>query len=316
MAFRIGAALAVAVLTCGSAFAANVSSFVSKEGKAVIILNGEIGAGDADQVRAAIKAANDAARSVSGIRLTSPGGNLYEGVKLADVIRFAKIATVVANGSTCASACFLAFAAGAEKYVSYSANVGVHGASENGRETARAGAATVTMAKIAKELGTPPAIIGKMVVTPPNQIVWLAPDDLRAMGATMTGKPSQTGPEPSLSQVSPVTPATSPSSPGSSTWGEMVQRAIRVSAAQNSGTADTGRVCQPEQKTCNTAVFFNNSAGERMMLKVTEDLSGKTVGRDVCKFNAFRDVRTCTEFDGGPVRKEMKNAAGQWYQVE
>ncbi|NUJ78915.1 hypothetical protein HUN39_02490 [Methylocystis sp. FS] len=51
-------------------------------------------------------------------------------MKLADTIRTAKIATVVQNGASCASACFVAFAAGAEKYVSYQASVGVHGASD------------------------------------------------------------------------------------------------------------------------------------------------------------------------------------------
>jgi hypothetical protein len=34
------------------------------------------------------------------------------------------------------------------------------------------------MARIVKELGVPPSIIGKMVVTPPSDMVWLNPDDL------------------------------------------------------------------------------------------------------------------------------------------
>lgn len=183
MTLRFGAALVAAVMTVGTASAADVRISVSKEGKAVIALQGDIVAGDADQVRAAIRAANDAGRAVSGIRLTSPGGNLLEGVKLAEAIRFAKIASVVPNGSTCASACFLAFAAGAEKFVSYSANVGVHGASDqNGRETVQAGAATVQMARVAKELGTPSSVIGQMVVTPPTQMVWLTPQRLARDG--------------------------------------------------------------------------------------------------------------------------------------
>ncbi len=86
---------------------------------------------------------------------------MLEGVKLADAIRFAKIASVVPNGSTCTSACFVAFAAGAEKFASYSASVGVHGASDkNGQETDGSNSATVAMAKIVKELGVPADIIG------------------------------------------------------------------------------------------------------------------------------------------------------------
>jgi hypothetical protein len=93
----------------------------------------------------------------------------------------------------CASACFLAFAGGTEKYVNYSGKVGVHGVSdENGDESVSAQAATVEMARALKELGVPAGILGKMVTTPPSQILWLSPDDLRSMGTTMVGKPNQT----------------------------------------------------------------------------------------------------------------------------
>ena len=116
--------------------AATLTSDVSKEGKVVVILTGEIAPGDTDRLQQIIKTANDSGKIVSGIRLNSSGGNLLEGVKLADAIRFAKIASVVPKGSTCASACFIAFAAGAEKFASYGASVGVHGASDkNGQET-------------------------------------------------------------------------------------------------------------------------------------------------------------------------------------
>lgn len=148
--------------------AANLTSAVTKEGKVYISLSGEIAEGDTNTLKALIKAANDGGRIVSGIRLNSPGGNLLEGAKLAEVIRFSRAATVVVNGAKCASACFLAFAGGGEKFISYSAFVGVHGAAnQSGRETVDSSAATVTMARIAKDLGVPDGIIGKMVVNSP-----------------------------------------------------------------------------------------------------------------------------------------------------
>src|SRR6185437_10016175 len=126
------------------------------------------------------------------IRLNSVGGNLLEAIKIADVVRKAKIATAVLSGATCASACFIIFAAGNEKYAHYTAALGVHGASEpNGEESVESGAATVSMARVVRELGVPASIIGKMVVTPPDQMVWLGPDELRSMGTNMLGKPSQ-----------------------------------------------------------------------------------------------------------------------------
>ena len=186
--------LALTALAANGAGAAEISSTVTKENKVVISLKGEIVAGDTDRLTKLITTANSANRLVSGIRLSSPGGSLLEGVKLAEAIRFAKIATVVPSGSMCASACFIAFAAGSEKYVSYSAQVGVHGASDRAGKTA--GDATIAMAKIVKELGVGVSVIGKMVVTPPDQMVWLDPNELRSLGTTMTGKPAQAASNP------------------------------------------------------------------------------------------------------------------------
>src|SRR6185437_2259253 len=139
-------AIAIFAAGCSAATAASIKSFVTKEGKVVISLKGEIAEGDVDGVKSIIKSANDGDRQVSGIRLDSPGGSILEATKLAEIIRFGRIATVVPNGVKCASACFIVFAAGDPKYVSYSAFVGVHGASdESGRETIEAGAATVSM---------------------------------------------------------------------------------------------------------------------------------------------------------------------------
>jgi hypothetical protein len=87
--------------------AADITSTVSKEGKVIISIAGGIAEGDADKLRAIIKSANDSGRFVSGVRLNSPGGNVAEGSNLAEIIRFGKIATVVANGATCASANYL-----------------------------------------------------------------------------------------------------------------------------------------------------------------------------------------------------------------
>jgi hypothetical protein len=120
-----------------SSISATLTSYISKVGKVVVILNGEIAPEDTDPLQQIIKTTNDSGKIVSGIRLNSFGGNLPEGAKLADKIRFAKIASVVPNGSTCASACFVAFAASADKYVSYSASIGVHGASDGANNMAQ-----------------------------------------------------------------------------------------------------------------------------------------------------------------------------------
>jgi hypothetical protein len=306
------------------ASAASITSTVSKDGKVIVSLVGEIVEGDTDTLKSIIKLANESGRFVSAIRLDSPGGSIMEGSNLAAIIRYGKIATSVISGAKCASACFIVFAAGNPKYVNYSALVGVHGASDDqGRETIQAGAATVSMARIVKDLGVPAPIIGKMVVTPPDSIVWLTPDDLRSMGTTMTGKPIQvpTGqiatPQPPT-QLPPSTMATIPptsTAKKAPEWKDLVSGAFALSARQNGGEARSGRVCQPELKLCNTAVFFRDKEGVEVMLRMSEDPNGKIVSRDVCEFNKFGDVRTCTDWDSGVSTREMKNKKGEWVEV-
>jgi hypothetical protein len=134
--------VSVCVVAHSAAIAASVTSTFSKEGKVIVTIVGEIADGDADALKVIIKSANDNGRLVSGVRLDSSGGSILEGSKLAEIVRFGKIPTVVANGARCASACFIVFAGGSPKFASYGASVGVHGASDQrGQETVEAGAA-------------------------------------------------------------------------------------------------------------------------------------------------------------------------------
>jgi ATP-dependent protease ClpP protease subunit len=311
----LGILLSVSVVTVAAA--ANIRSSVSSKGNTILFLDGEIQIGDASAVENLIRSANQTNRLVTAIRLNSPGGNLLEGAKLADLIRYGKIATVVPAASQCASACFLVFAAGVEKFASYNSNVGVHGASDqSGNES---GDATVSMGRAAKDLGVPANIIGKMVVTPPNEVVWLSPDDLRSMGVAVTGKPSQL---PTAQQIMPQTPPTQldPSAkanaPGKSpTWGELVDKAFALSQQQNGGKPFVNRLCEPELKLCSTAVFLKDRDGNTMMVRSAEDPAGNKVRRDACTFNSFGDVRTCVDWDSQVVTREMKDANGHWYGI-
>jgi hypothetical protein len=234
------------VASASAAYSADITSDRSPEGTTIVSLSGNIEAGDSQSLEKIIKTSNDASRVVSAIRLNSPGGSLLEGAKLADIIRYGKVATVVPAGSQCASACFLVFAAGTEKFASYRSNVGVHGASDRSGE--EAGDATVSMGRIARDLGVPANIIGKMVVTPPGEIVWLSPDDLRSMGATITGKPSQLPPQQAPEAPLQLNPSARADAPAARPkWEDIVQGAFDVSKQQNNGQARTGRVCEPEK---------------------------------------------------------------------
>jgi hypothetical protein len=146
-----------------------------------------------------------------------------------------------------------------EKFAHYNAQIGVHGASdERGKETVQSNAATVGMARVIKELGVPASIVGKMVVTPPD--VWLTVDDLRSMETKMFGKPNQLqSDQPSTSQISPLdlNPNAQANAPAREpmTWDKLVDGAIALSARQNNGQPNYGRLCQPELKSIYASDF-------------------------------------------------------------
>jgi hypothetical protein len=180
-------AFACVVAACWPASAADLTTTVSRENRTIVLLNGELADGDAGRLRDTIRGSISSGKPVSGIRLNSSGGNLFEGVRLAAVIQNAKIATVIAGGATCAAACFIAFVAGNQKFVSATAMVGVPGAANS-----QAAAGEVpAIVRVVKELGLLDSIVEKMLAAREDEIVWLTQDDLRAMGATTTGRPTQ-----------------------------------------------------------------------------------------------------------------------------
>ncbi|KWV57805.1 hypothetical protein AS156_36970 [Bradyrhizobium macuxiense] len=188
-----------AVVASAAGTAAELSSVTSKDDATIIELSGDVAEGDTEAMEALLRTANENGRLVSAVRLDSPGGSLVEAVKFADLIRRAKLPTVVAGGAHCASACFIIFAAGIEKFAGYEAAIGVHGVSDKlGHETAQTEAATISMARIVSAYGVPPRIIGQIVVTPAQSIAWLTPDDLRSMGAIMIGRPRPSPSPPSV----------------------------------------------------------------------------------------------------------------------
>lgn len=318
---RVLPILVAVCFTIDASSAAEITAVNSKDGKTRVDLVGEILPGDADKLKTEIQKANDVNRLVVTIRLNSQGGNLVEGVTIADIVRKGRIATSVLTGAQCASACFIIFAAGSEKFASYQAQIGVHGASdENGRETTQSNSATIGMARVIKELGVPSSIVGKMVVTPPNQMVWLTVDDLRSMETKMFGKPTQTATEPYSGSQLPkdITPGTQATAPASHTptWAEVIDRVIAVSSSQNNGKPQVFRTCQPEFKTCLRAIYYKNKLGKDAFVKITEDISGNIIVRELCSLNDDKDIRECVVWDTGVIRHDMKNSKGEWYEVD
>lgn len=198
----------------GKAMSFTFDPLEGKPNRGAIIAKGDIQPGDDEKLHGFV-AALPGNTVLNGILLSSPGGNLMEGVRMATTIRNTGLTTAAVG--TCASACFLMFAAGTRRLALDGARIGVHSASIEGVETTGSQAVTTQMARQAADLGVPPAIIGKMVTTAAGDIAWLSQDDLRSMDVELVsarhagykpGSPLRPG------GASPASAGTSPAAPG------------------------------------------------------------------------------------------------------
>jgi hypothetical protein len=167
----------------------------------LVLLRGPIIPGDLERFVNFLGAMPSTDR-IMGLGLDSSGGNAFEAERIAGVIRRLDTSVVVGDGGECSSACFLLFASGSRRFVRPDALIGVHSASEDGAETRDSMAATTAIARDLAELGIPPAIIGKLVQTPPGRATWLTPSDLASMGVAVLDPASPNVPRRS----SPLTP--------------------------------------------------------------------------------------------------------------
>jgi hypothetical protein len=304
--------LGIAIAGCWSApvSSATIKSFPGKHGGVVITLSGPIVPGDSDTFIREVRQATAAGKSVENVQLNSGGGRLAEGVKMAATIKEARISTIVGQGAICASACFLIFAAGDPKFVGDGARVGVHKASDkDGRETVPSGVAPESMAHFARELGVPSSIISRMVSTPSKQIVWLDPQDLRAMGVSLAGVPAQTR------RVATEGLSVQQASTSLSAWNEFIDNAAKLSADQNGGAPALSRHCQAELDNCVLGLEYPLNDGRKGLAVVIQDVNGRTLRREACELNSASDMMECVDWESGTKHRDAKNDKGDWVQA-
>ena len=148
------------------------------------LLNGTIAEGDAERFANWLLALPVLP---SAIALNSPGGSVGDALTIGRLVREKAIPMVIAPGAFCFSACPYILAAGAEREVSKEGFVGVHQHyfGENTYLPAfllvsdiQAGQGEV-MAYL-EEMGIDPMIMAKALVTPPDDIYILLPEELEA----------------------------------------------------------------------------------------------------------------------------------------
>jgi hypothetical protein len=303
-------------LFASAASAASIVAVSRDNGSVVIRVTGMIERGDSDAFLHAIRVTADDRKSIERVQLNSTGGNLGEGARLAEIIKQERLATVVGAGAVCASACFLLFAAGEQKYVGANARIGVHKAAEKGGvESKISGQANVLMAGIATGLGVPRQIVARMMSTSPRQIAWLDARDLQLMGVKSGSAPSvDLSPQRAQSAAVPqgTISQSGPSTLHDQSWQAFIETTIGLSAEQNNGAPLLKRSCIADSGECLMGVAFLLKDGRQALAKAAQDSKGNITRREVCESNDSNEARECADWDTGARRLEFKSATGNW----
>ncbi len=174
---------ALALTIASSAYAATFDVVLAKyHGSEMgLLVRGPIVTGDGKRFRDALDsaAAQHPDHRMRMVALDSPGGVVVDALEMARAIYARGLATILPANFICVSACVIVFAGGNQKIFSSAARVGVHGVSQaNGEQNVSALATTTNMAKTYAALGVPDGVIGRMVITAPEDVSWLTPHDL------------------------------------------------------------------------------------------------------------------------------------------
>jgi hypothetical protein len=145
----------------------------------VLQLRGDIKEGDFAQLKAHFRRK----QAIVGFDLSSDGGVLEEGLRIADLARRKKLTVYVTD--ECDSVCADIFFAAAKRYFGPDTKIGVHAVS-NERDVEDAGSKllTIKLARLWAQQGVPSSAIGKMVTTRPETITYLDRVDLSGLDAS------------------------------------------------------------------------------------------------------------------------------------
>ena len=161
----------------------------------VVMLNlvGKIEKGDASRVAEALLSPQ--ANNTYVMSLNSEGGDVDEGLAIANLVSAHNLWTMIWTAHQCNSSCFFVFAAGARKTVSQQAFIAVHRADSDGQENQSATDATSRLLQFAAKVGVPESVLQKISSTPPSALTRLDAADMQAIGAeVLPTKPTDATP--------------------------------------------------------------------------------------------------------------------------
>ena len=251
------------------------------------------------------------------IDLNSQGGSIYEASEIAGMVHDAQLPVSVLKSSECASACFIIFLAARYKFAWHGARIGVHSASiENGQENAQTKETTVNFARYAKDSGAPDSVVGKLVTTKPDDIVFLSDAELKSMGVLylddeVIREPSppstpspQAGAQPSYSVTTTPNQSGMTDTQKAETLAEQEanftkywKQIIGWSKAQHGGKLAAEKRCSADN--CAIVVAYFDRAQRYVEAWRYNDTSQSPGKKLVCRQNQSRGQLSCTDWYDG-----------------
>jgi hypothetical protein len=145
-------------------------------------------------------------RKATSVVFNSPGGIIAGGVEMGLVVADFHMTTGVAHGGICASACVMAWAAGAFKSAGSDSRVGVHMASETPQGEVAIDSSLFNIRWLEKT-GAPKSVLVGAMSTKPDDIYWLSENELIDWGVKIV-PPSGTTTPVASNQCSAIADAT------------------------------------------------------------------------------------------------------------
>src|ERR1019366_2571432 len=166
-------------------------------------LSGEIKKGDAEKLAKTLVLSHPFG---TFLYLDSPGGDIEEAMRIASLAKALHLATVVASGGSCASACFFIFLAGENHLATgkfdrrmpkrEAGYIGLHRPYLKSDPFKKSGSADAETRQheVMKKTGTylrdedvPQRLIDLMMSRPSNDIYWMTQDDIDQLGSFSPG---------------------------------------------------------------------------------------------------------------------------------
>jgi hypothetical protein len=163
---------------------------IDSENLNAILVTGEVRVGDTDRLLNYVRSLPP--KNNNAVYLSSPGGNLYEGMRLGRMFKAERIKTVVEGSEMCASACAVPFLGGRDRQgarwmsSTTTSRLGFH-AFRNG-DGSKTSATDDTqrivsdMLQYGRDVDAPMQILIKTFATPSGSMYWLSEDELLQLG--------------------------------------------------------------------------------------------------------------------------------------